>query len=79
MSFTINNKLIFIGSFQFLNSSLDSSFKNLSKNDFNYLNQEFGNNVLNLIKQKGLYPYEYMNDFEKVKEECPSKEKFYSS
>ena len=30
------------------------------------------------MKQKGLYPYEYMSDFEKFKEELPSKEKFYS-
>ena len=34
MSFTINNKLSFIDSFQFLSSSLDSLVKNLSKNDF---------------------------------------------
>ena len=34
MSFTINNKLIFIESFQFLSSSLDSLVKNLSKDNF---------------------------------------------
>ena len=79
MSFTINNKLIFIDSFQFLSSSVDSLGKNLSKDDFKYLSQEFDNNVLNLVKQKGFYPYEYMDDFEKFKEELPSKEKFYSS
>ena len=32
------------------------------------MSQEFDNNVLDLVKQKGLYPYEYMTD----------KEKFYS-
>ena len=37
MSFTINNKLSFIDSFQFLNSSLDSLVKNLNKDDFKYL------------------------------------------
>ena len=35
--------------------------------------------MLNLVKQKGFYPYEYISDFEKSKEELPSKEKFYSS
>ena len=79
MSFTINNKLSFINSFQFLNFLLDRLFENLGKDDFKYLSQEFDNNVLNLVKQKGFYPYEYMRDFEKFKEELPSKEKFYSS
>ena len=43
------------------------------------MRQEFDNNVLYLVKQKGVYPYKYLNDFEKFKEELPSKEKFYSS
>ena len=73
MSFTINNKLSLIVSFQFLSSSLHSLVKNLSKDDFRYLNQEF-DNVLHLVKQKGFYLYEYMSDFEKFKEELPSKE-----
>ena len=41
--------------------------------------QEFDNNVLDLVKQKGFYPYEYMSDFEKFKEDLASKENFYSS
>ena len=41
MSLTINNKLTFIDSFQFLSSSLDILIKNINKNDFKYLNQEF--------------------------------------
>ena len=28
-----------------------------------------------LVKQKGFYPYKYMSDFEKFKEQLPSKEK----
>ena len=51
MSFTINNKLSFIGSFQFLIFSLESLVKNLGKDDFKYFNQEFDNNVLDLVKQ----------------------------
>ena len=27
--------------------------------------------------QKGFYPYEYMSNFEKFKEQLPNKEKFY--
>ena len=71
MSFTINNKLSFIDSFQFLSSSLDSLVKNLNKD-------EFDNNVLYPVKQKGCYTFEYISDFEKFKEELPSKEKVYS-
>ena len=79
MSLSINSKLSFINSFQFLSSSLDSLVKNLNKDDFKYLGQEFDMNVLDLVKQKEFYPYEYMSDFEKFKEELPSKEKFYIS
>ena len=79
MSFSINNKLSFIDSFHFLSSSLNSLVKNLAKDDFKYLSQELHNNVLDLLKQKGFYPYEYMTVFEKFKEQLPSKEKFYSS
>ena len=69
---------IFINNLQFLSSSLDSLVKNLSNDDFNFLSQEFNNNVLDLIKQKGFYRYEYMSNFEKFKEQLPRKEKFYS-
>ena len=45
MSFTINNKLSFIDSFQFLSFSLHSLVKNLNKADFKYLSQEFDNSI----------------------------------
>ena len=47
--------------------------------DFKYLGQEFDRNVLDLVKQRRFYPYEYMRDFETFKEELPCKERFYSS
>ena len=43
------------------------------------MSQEFDNNVLDLVKQKGFCPYEYVNGFEKFVEQLPSKERFYSS
>ena len=67
MSFSIINKLSFIHSFKFLSSSLDSLVKNLAKDDFKYLSQEFDNNVLDLVKQEGFSSLEYMSDFEKFK------------
>ena len=61
--------------------SLDILVKNLRFviYDFKYLSQEFDNNVLDLVKQKGFYQCEYMSDFEKFKEELSSEEKFHSS
>ena len=53
MSFTINNKLRFIDIIQFLSSSFNSLVKNLNKDNFKYLSQEFDNNVLDLVKKKG--------------------------
>ena len=49
------------------------------KDDFKYLSHEFDNNVLDLVKQKRFYLYEYMTNFEKFKEKLLSKGKFYSS
>ena len=50
MSFTVN-KLRFIDNFQ-LRSPLDSSAKNLTKDDFKYLSQECDNNLSDIVKQK---------------------------
>ena len=38
------------------------------------MSQEFDSNVLDLVKQKGFYSYEYMNDFKRFKGELSSKE-----
>ena len=39
-------------------SSLDKLIKDLSDEDFKYLVVEFGSKKLELLKQKGAYPYE---------------------
>ena len=67
MSFTINDKLNFTDSLQFLSSLLNSLVKSLGKNDFKYLSQEFDNIVFDLLKLKVFYPYEYISDFERFK------------
>ena len=65
---------------QFMNSSLDKFVKNLSDEDFEYLVEEFSRENLELLKQKGAYPYEYMNSFKRFNEDklCARKY-FYSS
>ena len=50
INFSINNKLIFIDSFQFLNSSFNSFVKSFSRNDFKDLSYEFDNKVLDLVR-----------------------------
>ena len=50
---------------QFMNSSLDKLVQTLSVKDFKYLVKEFGPDNLEIFKQKGAYPYEYMNRFER--------------
>ena len=80
MAFKINRNLVFIDSMQFMNSSLDSLVKNLSDNDFKYLSGEFRSEFLKLVKQKGVYPYEYMDSFKKFSEDkLPDRCKFFSS
>ena len=52
----------------------------MSDKDFKYLTKEFVSENLERLKQKGAYPYEYMNSFEKFNEEkLPAKKYFYSS
>ena len=80
MTIFLNKKLVFIDSMQFMNSSLDKFAKYLSDKDFKYLVEEFGSKNLELLKQKGTYPYEFMNSFERFNEEkLPDKKYFYSS
>ena len=80
MAFFLGKNLVFIDSMQFMNSSLDKLVKNLSDEDFKYLVKEFGSENLEMLKQKGAYPYEYMNSFKRFNEDklCARKY-FYSS
>ena len=80
MAFTINRNLVFIDSMQFINSSLDSLVKNLKDEDFKYLSEKISGKYLELVKEKGVYPYEYMNSFKKFSEEkLPDRCEFLSS
>ena len=80
MTFTINKNLVFIDSMQFINSSLDSLVKDLSDIDFKYLPEKFSAELLELVKEKGVYLYEYMDSFKKFSEDkLPNKSKFFSS
>ena len=78
MAFMIRN-LIFIDSFQFMSQSLSDLANNLPKDGFYHTKKEFGTENLELITRNSVYPYDYMDDFNKFKEEgLPSIEIFYS-
>ena len=76
----MDKNLVLIDSMQFMNSSLDKLVKNLSDEDFKYLVEEFGSINLELLKQKGAYPYEYMHSLERFNEEkLPATKYFFNS
>ena len=63
-----------------MNSCLEKLVKNLSDNDFKYLIKEFNAKNLELLKQKGAYPYECMHSFRRFGEDkLPDRECFYNS
>ena len=79
MAFMLGNHLTFIDSFQFMSSSLDKLVSNLPKDDLIYTSKAFKGKRLDLMSQKGVYPYDYMDSFEKFNEkELPTKDQFYS-
>ena len=80
MAFFLGKILVFIDSMQFMNSSLDRLVKNLSYEDFKYVVEEFGSENLEMLKQKGAYPYEYMNSFKRFNEQkLPARKYFFCS
>ena len=79
MAFMLGNHLIFIDSFQFMSSSLDKLASNLPKDDLKYTSKAFKGKRLNLMSQKGAYPYDFIDSFEKFNQmKQPSKDQFYS-
>ena len=80
MPFTVNKNLIFIDCMQFMNSSVDALVKNLTDNDFKDLSYYFSGDLLELVKQKGKYSYEFIESFKKFSEDkLPDKSNFFSS
>ena len=79
MAFMLGNHLTFIDSFQFMSSSLDKLVSNLPAEALKYTSKRFQKEKLNLMTRKGIYPYDYMDSFEKFnKTELPTKEEVYS-
>ena len=72
-------KIIFKDSLKFMSSSLGVLVNNLPKDAFNNLLKYFTPKQAEILKQKGFYPYEYMDKVERFKEDKPPPLKaFYS-
>ena len=72
-------KIIFKDSLKFMSSSLGALVNNLPKDAFKNLDKHYTPEQAELIKQKGFYPYEYMDSVEKFKDKKPPPRKaFYS-
>ena len=74
-------ELRFIDSIKFMSSSLDSLVNNLTRGGHEFWGFENYNCCQReLLIRKGIYPYEYMDSWDKFKEtSLPSIEKFYSN
>ncbi|CAB3976688.1 Gastrula zinc finger [Paramuricea clavata] len=80
ISFSLGKSLVFIDSIQFMASSLEALVSNLSPEDFKIVGQRWQGEDFDLVRQKGIFPYEYLDDISKLDtKELPSRDKFYSS
>ena len=78
MAFMLGNHLTFLDSFQFMSSSLEKLVGNLPKESLKYTSKMFKGTKFDLMIRKGVYPYDYMDSFDKFNSPLPKKEEFYS-
>ena len=72
-------KIVFKDSLKFMSSSLGALVNNLPKDAFKNLLKYFTPEQAEILKQKGFYPYEYMDSEEKFNDKkLPPREAFYS-
>ena len=69
----------FIDSFKFMATSLDSLVNNLPKESFKNLTEFYQGEQLDIIKRKGVFPYDWFDSFNRLSNtELPPKESFHS-
>lgn len=72
-------RIRFIDSVQFLSASLDNLVQALPNDRFVCMKQFFSDTELQLLTRKGVFPYDYLDDIDKLKETSPiTKEMFYN-
>ena len=79
ITFKIGKHLKFIDSYQFMASPLANLAKNLPAEKYIYTSEAFSGEKLALMKEKGVYPYDYMDSFQKFSQtQLPKRDDFYS-
>ena len=71
--------IVFKDSLKFMSSSLEALVNNLPKEDFKNLHKYFTPKHAEILKQKGFYPYEYMDTIEKFNDTQPPPQKAFNS
>ena len=72
-------KIVFKDSLKFMASSLEVLVNNLPEGTLNNLEKYFTAKQVKLLKQKGFFPYDYLDNIEKLKDPTPPPQKaFYS-
>ena len=61
-------QLKFIDSFQFTPNGLDVLAKTIADDEFRYFRESCTSNHFGLIRRNGVYPYDYMDNFERFDE-----------
>ncbi|XP_049872417.1 uncharacterized protein LOC126380040 [Pectinophora gossypiella] len=81
ISDTDSFQIRFVDSFKFLGTSLEKLTPTLKNDEFRYLKSYYPDEKhFNLLTRKGVYPYDYMCNWERYKEKClPPKDCFYNS
>ena len=73
------HEIRFIDSYKFMGDSLENLVNNSPKDAFKSVKREYVDKNLELLTRKGVYPYDYMDTPEKLKEtKLPPKEAFDS-
>ena len=79
ITFKIGKHLKFIDSYQFMASPLANLAKTLPAEKYIYTSEAFSGERLDLMKAKGVYPYDYMDSFQKFSQtQLPKRDDFYS-
>ena len=74
-----DHEIRFLDSFKFMACALGMLVNNLDKRNCKNLRKFYKGEKFELLKRKGVYPYDYMNSQEKLSDkQLPSKGKFYS-